>query len=59
LRTAAYDHKFDPIPIQDYYPFTASSSASIERTVQLEKNPPETKEYAEFKKGYTTNASPN
>jgi hypothetical protein len=47
-----HDHKFDPIPIQDYYSLYGVFSASIERTVRLEKTPPATKEYAEFKKGY-------
>jgi hypothetical protein len=47
-----HDHKFDPIPIQDYYSLYGVFSASIERTVCLEENPPQTKEYLEFKKGY-------
>lgn len=47
-----HDHKFDPIPIQDYYSLYGVFSASTERTVRLDSSEPDTKEYREFKKGY-------
>src|SRR5688572_14719989 len=47
-----HDHKFDPVSIQDYYALYGVFSASTERTIQLDDNPAETKEFLDFKKGY-------
>jgi cytochrome c553 len=47
-----HDHKFDPIPIQDYYSLYGVFSASTERATRLDSSEPDTKDYREFKKGY-------
>jgi len=47
-----HDHKFDPIPIGDYYSLYGVFNGSTERTVSLENHPRATKEYEEFKQGH-------
>jgi hypothetical protein len=43
-----HDHKFDPIPTQDYYSLYGVFANSSERTTPIVGSPPQTKEYAEY-----------
>jgi hypothetical protein len=46
-----HDHKFDPIPIQDYYSLYGVFNSTTERAVPLHDEAEPTKQYAEFLKG--------
>jgi hypothetical protein len=46
-----HDHKFDPIPIQDYYSLYGVFNSTSERTVPLHDEAEPTKPYADFLKG--------
>ncbi|HZN64399.1 MAG TPA: DUF1553 domain-containing protein, partial [Tepidisphaeraceae bacterium] len=43
-----HEHKFDPIPTEDYYSLYGVFANSAERTTPLVESPPATKEYAEY-----------
>jgi hypothetical protein len=45
-----HDHKFDPIPTDDYYSLYGVFANTTERAVPLELNPAKTKEYLAFEK---------
>ena len=43
-----HEHKFDPIPIEDYYSLYGVFANSTERTSPLVSTPPRTKEYQDY-----------